>query len=93
MRFGREIDLPGVTAADVEAVEAGERPQVLDRLPHPLVPLPVPDALARSVAELRLVRLALAERAATLAIEAEASGDHRGPTPRSCRIPSRPVVS
>src|SRR5205823_13918026 len=62
VRVELEVDLLGVAAADVEVIEVRQGPEVVDRPPHPLVPLLLADFLASGVAELLVVRLALAER-------------------------------
>src|SRR5688572_6474432 len=58
----RAVEPARVAAADVEVVEPRQLTQVVDRAQHTLLPLVVADLLARRVAELLVVRLALAER-------------------------------
>src|SRR5262245_61624968 len=58
----RERDLLGVAAADIEVIEVGQPAHVGDRLLDPFVPAHRANLLARGVAELLVVGLALAER-------------------------------
>src|SRR4051812_44127524 len=62
VRLQRELDLPGVAATDIETVEVGQPAQIADRLLDALVPSLAADFLARRIAELLVVGLAIAER-------------------------------
>src|SRR6185369_12320623 len=61
IRLEREVDLLSVAAADEQMIEVGQPPHVADRPLDPVVPARAADLLARGVAELLVVRLAMAE--------------------------------